>query len=80
MHRIPLASSTLASVLYWPNRRALEVEFHSGKIYRYLEVPPQTYNELLVAPSKGRYFNIAIRNRFTSQQINIIPSARATTI
>ena len=54
--RISLESSTLASVLYLPTQRELELEFRSGEIYRYLDVSPQAYNELLAAPSKGFYF------------------------
>ena len=76
MHRIPLESSSLVSVLYVPNRRELEVEFLSGEIYRYLEVPPRAYRELLTASSKGGYYNLNIRNRFPFQQLSLLPSAQ----
>ncbi|MGH9721406.1 MAG: KTSC domain-containing protein, partial [Bryobacteraceae bacterium] len=46
-----------------------ELEFHSGAIYHYFEVPLETYRELLQADSKGRYFNQHIRNCFRFQQI-----------
>jgi hypothetical protein len=75
-HRISLDSSTLASVLYLPKRRQLELEFRSGEIYRYLEVPPQAYRELLAAPSKGFYFNSNIRRKFTFIQFSS-PSAES---
>ncbi len=42
--------ATLASVLYFPESRELEVEFQSGEIYRYFSVPPQAYYDLLAAP------------------------------
>jgi hypothetical protein len=69
MRRIHLESSTLASALYRPENRELEVEFRSGKIYRYRDVPRHIYLELLASPSKGRYYNSAIRNRFSFKQI-----------
>ena len=60
----------------------LELEFRSGAIYRYLDVPPQTYRELLQAESKGRYFNQHIRNRFIHTKINPTPigSTRASAV
>jgi hypothetical protein len=70
MQRIPLESSSLASVLYLPTPRELEVEFRSGEIYRYLDVPPQSYRNLLAAPSKGGYYNSSIRNCFPFKQIS----------
>jgi KTSC domain len=69
MRRIPLESSTLASALHLPESRELELEFHSGEIYRYLSVPPQAYYELLAVPSKGGYYNSHIRNRFDFQKL-----------
>jgi hypothetical protein len=74
--RIPLESSTPASVLYLPTHRQLELEFRSGEIYRYLNVPPQAYRELLAATSKGIYFNSNIRRKFPFLQLNL-PSAQA---
>ena len=77
MRRIPLASSTLASIRYFPQGRELEVEFGSGKIYRYLNVPPEVYTELLAAPSKGAYYNFNIRNRFPFHQLSLLSSAQS---
>src|ERR1035438_3143099 len=68
--RIPLESSTPASVLYLPTHRQLELEFRSGQIYRYLDVPPQAYRDLLAAPSKGICFNSNIRSTFTFLQLS----------
>jgi hypothetical protein len=78
--RIPLESSILASVLYLPTQRELELEFRSGEIYRYLDVPSQTYNELLAAPSKGSYFNSNIRKQFAFHQLSRLASARTVTV
>jgi hypothetical protein len=67
--RVRLVSATLASVLYHPLQRRLEVEFRSGQRYLYFQVPPQSYQSLLQADSKGSYFNRNIRNRFPFQNL-----------
>jgi KTSC domain len=40
----------------------LEIEFHSGKVYRYFGVPQQTHIELMSAGSKGGYFEAYIKS------------------
>ena len=40
------------SLLMSPGLALLEVEFRSGEIYRYFDVPQQTYHQLLQAESK----------------------------
>ena len=79
MLRIPLDSSTLATVFYAAGIRELEVEFRSGQIYRYSDVPPQAYSELLAAPSKGGYYNFHIRNRYLFRQVTGSAAARSGT-
>jgi hypothetical protein len=69
MRRLRIESSTLASVLYLPAQRELQVEFRSGEIYQYADVPFHAYGELLAAPSKGTYFNLNIRNRYDFRQL-----------
>lgn len=59
-----VASSVIAEVTYDGNRSLLEVLFHTGRIYRYLGVPPEEYEALLAADSIGRYFNQEIRTRY----------------
>ena len=57
-------STTLATVAYDETRKLLQLEFGSRAIYLYFGVPPEVPQALLGAPSKGRYFNQAIRGRF----------------
>jgi KTSC domain len=59
-----LNSTSLNAAGYQDGQALLELEFKSGAIYRYLDVPAATYRELLAAESKGAYFNCHIRNRF----------------
>ena len=70
MTRVPVESSTLASIQYHLRHHWLDLEFRSGEWYRYFQVPPHYYRELLSAHSKGQYFNQMIRNRFSYQHLS----------
>ena len=70
MERVPLQSTTLASAAYHPALRRLEIEFRTGKRYLYFQVPPQRYHQLLIAESKGAYFNRHFRNCFPYQHLS----------
>jgi len=48
-------SSMVAAYGYDEDLKALVVLFNSGKAYQYLEVPPEVFQGLQDAPSKGRY-------------------------
>ena len=47
----------------------LEVEFHSGEVYRYFDVPARLVLELLRADSIGRFFNAHIRPKFAFEKV-----------
>ena len=59
-----VASSVIAEVRYDEEGALLEVLFHNGRVYRYLDVPPDEYESLIHAESVGRYFNQEIRTRY----------------
>jgi len=69
MRRIPLRSVVLRAVGYDPVTRTLEAEFRAGRIYRYTGVPLELFLSLLVARSKGRFFNIAVRDFYPYQEV-----------
>jgi hypothetical protein len=62
-------SGALAAVGYSKRLHALEVEFVSGAIYRYNNVPPQVYSDLLTATSKARFYDANIRGHFPSVHV-----------
>ena len=64
MHITAVQSTTLAAIGYDSDRGILQLEFRSRALYRYFGVPGPVYAALWAAPSKGRYFNLAIRGRF----------------
>jgi hypothetical protein len=62
-----MPSSVIRSFAYDPGRKALLITFQSGRRYRYLDVPPETFVELKAASAKGIYFNQHIRNRYPAE-------------
>ena len=54
----------MKSVGYEGRRQILEVEFQSGTVDQYLDVPKTVHEELLSAKSKGQYFNNEIRDDY----------------
>ncbi|WP_210636056.1 KTSC domain-containing protein [Streptomyces sp. GESEQ-13] len=68
MNRSPVVSSNITSIGYEAARMLLEVEFSSG-IYQYDAVPEHVYLELMAAPSHGRYFARAIKDRFAYRKV-----------
>ena len=75
LDRKPVQSSDLSSVGYDERRQMLEIEFRSGGIYRYLEVPKETFSSLMESDSKGRYFATHIRDRFRHERLQPRSSA-----
>ena len=61
MQRVPVESSSIASIGYAPQERVLELEFRqSGEVYQYFDVPD----------SKGTYVNQQLKPRgYRSQRL-----------
>ena len=77
MEKREVESSVIGAV---GHSRVLEIEFESGRIYQYFDVPEDIYTEMLNAPSKGKYFNAHIRGKFPYQEIELkkrVQSAQA---
>lgn len=69
MDRQRVSSSNLESVGYDSNDEILEIKFHSGGIYQYLNVPFEKYKSLMNASSKGSYFASFIKDRYRYRKI-----------
>jgi hypothetical protein len=69
MDREKVESSAIRTVGYDPDRALLELEFHSGRVYRYHEVPRSVYRRFMAAESKGRYFNLAIKPEYRCERV-----------
>ena len=67
MRRTPVESSAISSIGYEARSKTLEVEFQSGSVYDYREVPRDVYESFLASSSKGRFFARRIRNLYESR-------------
>lgn len=70
MNRNYVSSSNLRLVGYDVDESVLEIEFHSGSVYQYFNVPPDKYESLMRASSKGSYFATYIKDIYRYQRIN----------
>jgi len=75
MNVTSVESSTLAWIAYDRTRELLLLEFNSRALYQYFGVPVTVHEALLRAPSKGRYFNQAIRGKFPFGRIPSVQTA-----
>lgn len=55
MERILVDSSNISSIGFDEYSNTLEVEFHSGAVYQYFDVPLNIYEGIRNADSKGQY-------------------------
>ncbi|HEX2833490.1 MAG TPA: KTSC domain-containing protein [Thermoanaerobaculia bacterium] len=67
--RITFDSSVIAALTYDASKNTLDVEFTSGRIYRYWMVPAAIYDAFIHASSMGQYFNTEIRDRFPFREL-----------
>ncbi|NEQ21242.1 MAG: lysine--tRNA ligase [Microcoleus sp. SIO2G3] len=57
-------SNVIKSFDYDEKTQTLRVEFSSGSVYKYHDIPESVYQELKIAPSIGQYFNTHIREKY----------------
>lgn len=62
-------SSAIKNVGYSKRKHVLEVEFANGSVYRYINVPPSVYRDLMAAESKTRYYSQYIKGNYVSQRV-----------
>ena len=67
-------SSTIHKVAYNEKEKVLEIEFRTGNVYRYYDVPLRLWKVfqlyIEVEGSAGTFFNEYIKSQFTSEKIN----------
>ena len=63
------SSSTVRAVGYDPQSQTLEVEFLSGAVYQYYGVPDPVHDQMMEAPSKGRFLNMYIRDNYPYSRV-----------
>ena len=69
MLRQSVPSSNVASIGYDDATETLEVEFVSGSIYQYYNVPRNLFEELVSAASKEQFLNQYIKNTYPFSRV-----------
>ncbi len=69
MEREMVSSSTILSVGYEASIETLEVEFKSGGVYQYYNVPTSIYEEFMQSDSKGKFHHAYIRNSYPYSRV-----------
>lgn len=64
MVRTPVDSSNISSIGYDEDSQTLEIEFHSGAVYQYFDVPSLVYQEMMEAASKGQFLAQHIKGNY----------------
>ena len=67
--RKTIDSKVIASIGYSKRRHILEIEFVNGAVYRYLQVAPSVYRDLIAADSKARYYDTNIKGNYPSVRV-----------
>ena len=62
-------SKMFRAVGYDSETQTLHVQFGNGNVYAYQNVPEDLYQRFLQAESKGKFFSIEIRNRYSSAKV-----------
>lgn len=69
MERESVQSSMIRSLGYDSNTSTLEVEFNSGAVWQYYDVPEGVYYDMKNSSSIGKYFHANIRKQYSESQV-----------
>jgi hypothetical protein len=67
----PVSSSAIQRVEYDRETASLFVIFADGDSYAYLHVPEPVHQAFMLAPSKGRFFAQAVRERYECRRLDL---------
>ncbi|WCT12176.1 KTSC domain-containing protein [Mucilaginibacter jinjuensis] len=67
-----MPSSVVANMEYDEKRKVLRITYTSGKVYDYLAVPQQAYDEMKAADSKGQYLNYSIKGKYRYKKVKAV--------
>jgi hypothetical protein len=62
-------SSSIARFCYEERKHVLVVEFKHGAAYNYYDVPQRVFEQMIAAPSKGRFFLKNVREEYDYTQV-----------
>ena len=64
-----MPSTAIRRIEYRREQSALDIEFVTGRVYRYFAVPEAVAEGFRRVRSKGGYFNRALRDRFAFERL-----------
>jgi len=62
-------STEIEWIGYEQKQSMLQVEFLTGGVYQYQDVPRHVYDDFLSAPSHGKYFETRIKGRYPYRKV-----------
>jgi len=69
MNRENVQSSMITSLGYDANTSTLEVEFKSGAVWQYYDVPESIYYDMMNSGSLGKFFHANIKGSYGESQV-----------
>jgi hypothetical protein len=64
-----MPSTAIRDLAYDADTREMRVTFVTGRRYRYADVPPEVFAAFRNAPSRGAFFNHAVRDRYAFSEL-----------
>ena len=64
-----MPSSVVADMEYNKEKSSLRITYTSGAVYDYIDVPPEVFNEMKIAGSKGTFLNYMIKGKYRYKKI-----------
>ena len=64
-----MPSTVIRDFSYNVATRQLVITFVTGRVYAYAGVPPEVHNAFRASGSKGRFFNLEIRDNYDCREI-----------
>lgn len=64
-----MPSAVIAAYHYDAGTGTLEIRYHSGKVYHYLNVPEKVYKEMRSTMVKGIWFNQHIKGKYPFREV-----------
>jgi hypothetical protein len=69
VERVPVESKALASVGYDSDLERLEIEFRTGRVYQYEDVPRSVFEWLLRIPGKGAFVTRVLEPKYHGREV-----------
>lgn len=72
MHRTHVSDLGIKEIGYHEESEehgTLELEFESGHVYWFFNVPPEIHDKLMHANSRESYYELCIRSRFPNKRV-----------